>query len=373
MSSKIVVLFVLLFLGVVLSDIHLDRIKLPPGYKIEIFVEGVSNARQMSVTPDENWLFVGSMDDTKTHAINLKTKKVLVIVDGLHMPNGVAYEPKTDTLYIAEVKAVHCINRIVEQLNQGTSLPFKPTLVREYPNEDWHGWKYIKIHNQRLYVPQGSPCNICLQDQNVFGLITSFSLTNSSDYKIHAKGVRNSVGFAWHPVTGQLWFTDNGRDEWGNDRPGDELNLIIDEQKPEHFGFPYCYEKDMVDTTYNKKGNCDGYKPAEYVLGPHVAALGMTFYRSKAFNHSNIAVIAEHGSWNRQVPIGYRITMVDVSNKKPDSYKVFIDGWLNLPDVKTNDSDYAWGRPVDVLQLKDGSLLISDDKANAIYRVYYLG
>jgi glucose/arabinose dehydrogenase len=209
-----------------------------------------------------------------------------------------------------------------------------------------------------------------LKDQNVYGLITSFSLKDPTDYKIHARGVRNSVGFDWHPTSKKLWFTENGRDEWGNDRPGDELNVIEDESNPEHYGFPFCYEKDLVDSEYNKDGNCKKYKPAAYVLGPHAAALGVTFYNSKAVNNTNVVLIAEHGSWNRDIPFGYRVTMVDTS-KSQGAYKVFIDGWLNLPGV--NDSEYAWGRPVDVLVTRDGSILISDDKAHAIYRVSYQG
>jgi len=238
-------------------------------------------------------------------------------------------------------------------------------------------YRYLRVKNGRVYAAVGSPCNTCLKDQKVFGIMTSWNKTDGSDYKLHATGIRNTVGFDFHPTNAnQMWFTENGRDEWGNDRPHDELNVLdlAASGNVPHFGFPFCYERNLSDPEYFT-GNClnGKYVPAKYLLAPHAAAIGMTFYSGSMFpskySNGNVIFIAEHGSWNRDTPIAYRVTMVDTTN--PDSYQVFIDGWLQLPKEGSNDSEYAWGRPADVLQMRDGSLFISDDKSGTVYRVKY--
>jgi glucose/arabinose dehydrogenase len=186
---------------------------------------------------------------------------------------------------------------------------------------------------------------------------------DGSGLEIFAEGVRNTVGFDWDPRTGELWFTDNGRDYLGDDIPPDELN-----HAPRiglHFGFPYCHGKNIQDPIYGKKRNCGEFQPPSMELGPHVASLGMSFYTGNMFppQYKNQIFIAEHGSWNRSVPIGYRITLVKLKDNEAYSYEIFAEGWLQ------NGS--AWGRPVDVIVMEDGSLLVSDDKAGAIYRISY--
>ncbi|KAL0481238.1 hypothetical protein AKO1_012831 [Acrasis kona] len=360
----------LLLCSITFAAVHLDRLKLPKGYKAEVLIEGVQKSRQLTTTPDEQWLFIGSYAKS-IYAYHFETKKLITLATKLSSPIGTAYDPTTDSLIVSEIPVISVFRDIVKQLNQGKSSDFQKEKLRNYPTNEWHGAKYLGFRNGRVFVPVGSPCNHCLKDQSQFGILSSFALQNPEDYKLHAIGIRNTVGFDWHPETGKLWFSENGRDEWGNDRPGDELNMIEDLNVTRHYGFPYCYEKDVVDPIYNKDGNCNKYVPAKYVLGPHVAVVGMTFYKGAASQNKNIALIAEHGSWNRDIPLGYRVSMVDVSNPSADSYKIFIEGWLNLPGE--NDSEHAWGRPSDVLSLKDGSILISDDKANVVYKITYVG
>lgn len=192
---------------------------------------------------------------------------------------------------------------------------------------------------------------------------------DGSDRRYIARGIRNTVGFEWDHETGDLWFTDNGRDQWGDDMPPDELNHVP--SNGQHFGYPYCYGNQIPDPQFNPSRDCSKYVKATYSLGPHVAALGMAFYQGKSFpsQFHNQIFIAEHGSWNRRVPIGYRVTWVNKNDPSPQSYKTFIDGWLQLPNTTAKfDSRYSWGRPVDVINYKDG-ILISDDKGGALYYV----
>jgi len=235
-----------------------------------------------------------------------------------------------------------------------------------YPPELHHGWKFIRFGpDNMLYVPVCAPCNIC-NVTHLYGTITRVNLSQPTlTAEVIVRGVRNSVGFDFDPETNELWFTENGRDEWGNDAPPDELNHVT--KFGQHFGFPYCYGKDLADPEFFN-GSCiaAGYEPAAFNLGPHVAAIGMIFYRGNALSpvHSQKGriFIAEHGSWNRDKPIGYRITTVNIHD--PNSYEVFIDGWLN-------ESGIRWGRPTNLLELPDHSLLIADDVAHVIYRVTY--
>jgi glucose/arabinose dehydrogenase len=258
------------------------------------------------------------------------------------------------------------IHRVVRFDNIEARLANPPKLVvvnDSFPRESHHGWKFIRFGpDNRLYVPVGAPCNVCESKDPRFASIMRMN-PDGSGLEIFANGVRNTVGFDWHPDSRELWFTDNGRDWLGDDLPPDELNRAA--VKGLHFGFPYCYGKNVPDPKYGKKRPAGDFAPTEQDLGPHVASLGMRFYTGSMFpaGFRNRIFIAEHGSWNRSTRIGYRISMVRLEGNRPAAYEVFAEGWLN--------EGYAWGRPVDVQMLPDGSLLVSDDKADAVYRISY--
>ena len=339
-------------------------IELPPGFSIDYYAENVEGARSMTLSP-KGTLFVGSWGTGKVYAVpdrnvDNKADDVIVLAEGLDMPNGVAF--MNGSLYVAEVSRVIRYDDIEARLEN----PPEPIVVSaNFPSDRSHGWKYLKFGpDGKLYVPVGAPCNICnLEEEDErYGTIMRME-PDGSQLEIFARGIRNTVGFAWNPETGELWFTDNGRDWLGDDLPPDELN-----RAPEpgmHFGFPYCHAGDIPDPEFGGLRNCSEFTPPERKLDPHVAALGMTFYTGTMFpeEYRNQVFIAEHGSWNRKIPIGYRITLVRLENGTPVSYEPFADGWLQ--------GFAAWGRPVDVLVMPDGALLVSDDKNNAIYRISY--
>jgi glucose/arabinose dehydrogenase len=339
-------------------------INLPAGFSIDYYAENIEGARSMTLSPNGT-LFVGSRAEGKVYAVldrnnDSKADDVLVLSEGLDSPNGVAF--KNGSLYVAEISRVLRYDDIEARLKN----PPEPVVInKNFPSDPAHGWKYIKFGpDGKLYVPVGMPCNVCNKEgeDERYGTIMRME-PDGSQLEIFAKGVRNSVGFAWHPETGELWFTDNGRDWLGDDSPPDELNKAP--QKGMHFGFPYCHGGDIPDLEFGKLRNCSEFTPPEMKLGPHVASLGMTFYTGTMFpeEYRNQIFIAEHGSWNRKIPIGYRVTLVKLENGKAASYEPFADGWLQgLAD---------WGRPVDVLVMPDGALLVSDDSNNAIYRISY--
>jgi glucose/arabinose dehydrogenase len=247
--------------------------------------------------------------------------------------------------------------------------PPKPVVVNDqFPAETHHGWKYIAFGpDGKLYVPVGAPCNICDPDEEIFASITRIN-PDGSGREVFAHGVRNTVGFTWHPATNELWFTDNGRDMLGDDLPPCELNYAP--QKDMHFGYPYCHAGTIQDPEFGKKRTCNDFTPPAQSLGPHVAPLGLKFCTGTMFPapYRNNLFIAEHGSWNRSRKIGYKVSLVKVEgNKKAVSYETFASGWLDDATQK------AWGRPVDVLMLPDGSMLVSDDHANVVYRISYKG
>jgi glucose/arabinose dehydrogenase len=340
----------------------LDRIKLPPGFEISIYADNVPNARSMALSPNST-LFVSTRSEGKVYAIldgdkDNKADEVITIARGMRMPNGVAL--KDGALYVAEV------NRVLRYDNIEASLrnPPAPVVVNDtFPRDEHHGWKFIRFGpDGMLYVPVGAPCNICERDENRYAVIMRMK-PDGTGLETFARGIRNTVGFDWHPQTKELWFTDNGRDWLGDNLPPDELNHAP--SKGLHFGFPYCHGKDIRDPEFGNKRNCNEFVTPAMELGPHVAALGMRFYTGTMFpkEYQNQIFIAEHGSWNRSTPIGYRITLVRLENNKAVKYEVFAEGWLQ--------GNSAWGRPVDVLVMPDGSLLVSDDHAGAIYRIAY--
>ena len=343
------------------DNLPVDKISLPAGFEINLYAQ-VSNARSMTLSPNGT-LFVGSRSAGKVYAIQThdegtQIKKPLVVAEGLNMPNGVAV--KDGALYVAEINRVLRYDNIEERLKN----PPPPVVINDrFPRDRQHGWKFIAFGPEGdLYVPVGAPCNICEPDPDRYAAIMRMK-PNGSNLEVFARGIRNTVGFDWHPQTKELWFTDNGRDRQGDNIPPDELNHA---PKPGlHFGYPYCHGGDISDPEYGKKHPCSEFTPPAQNLGPHVAALGMRFYTASMFpsEYRNQIFIAEHGSWNRSTPIGYRVTVVELKGNKAVSYRPFAQGWLQ--------GNRAWGRPVDVLVMPDGALLVSDDEAGAIYRIAY--
>ncbi|MCP5047119.1 MAG: sorbosone dehydrogenase family protein [bacterium] len=346
------------------EKIQLETIKLPPGFKIEIYASGVNNARSMIRSP-KGTLFVSTRRAGNVYAVldknnDYKADEVITIASGLNMPNGVAF--REGSLYVAEVNRVLRYDGIEKKLRN----PPKPVIVNDtFPDKSHHGWKFIRFGpDGLLYVPVGAPCNICKQEDPRFASIMRMK-PDGTGLEVFAHGVRNTVGFDWHPDTKELWFTDNGRDWLGNDMPPDELNHAP--KKGMHFGYPFCHGKNIPDPKFGSERKCSEFTPAAQELGPHVAALGMRFYTGKMFprKYYKQIFIAEHGSWNRTDPIGYRIMNVFLKGNKPVEYRVFAEGWLRPGGKK------RWGRPVDVLVLPDGSMLVSDDYASVIYRITY--
>ena len=341
-------------------ELPLERIKLPPGFKISVFADDVPNARAM-VLGDQGTLFVGSRRAGNVYALKIRGNKAvqtLTIASGLDMPVGVAF--RSGSLYVSDVSRILRFDNIEDSL----SAPPRPVIVSDrFPSETHHGWKFIAFGpDGMLYVPVGAPCNICDPDSDRYANIMRLD-ADGSGLQVFARGVRNSVGFDWHPVTKELWFTDNGRDGLGDDIPSDELNHAP--RPGMHFGYPYCHQGDLPDPRFGTMRSCAEFTPPAVRLGPHVAALGMRFYTGDRFpaEYRNSIFIAEHGSWDRSEKIGYRVVRVALSGNKAVKHEVFAEGWLQGESV--------WGRPVDVLVMPDGALLVSDDHAGAIYRISY--
>jgi glucose/arabinose dehydrogenase len=344
------------------KPLPLETIKLPPGFTITVYADNVPNARSLALS-DSGVLFVGTRNEGKIYAVidqnrDYRADRIISIARGLKMPNGVAM--KEGNLYVAEINRVSVFRDIEQHLED---LPEPEIINDRFPDDRHHGWKFIRFGpDGKLYVPVGAPCNVCERDEEQYAVIMRMD-ADGSDLEPYAFGVRNTVGFDWHPGSGTLWFTDNGRDWLGNDLPPDELNSAP--KQGMHFGFPYCHGGDISDPEFGEKRACSEFVPPKMRLGPHVASLGMRFYTGDMFPeaYKKKIFIAEHGSWNRTDPIGYRITTVTVNGAAATDYSVFAEGWLQ--DGK------AWGRPVDVLVMPDGSLLVSDDRAGAIYRIAY--
>lgn len=359
-----VVPFLLLLAGGPAGAVNLDELRLPPGFRASIYTDAVPDARQIARSPN-GVLFVGTRKDGKVYAAvdedqDGTADRVHVIAEDLFLPSGVAF--RDGALYVAEVNRILRFDGIEAHLED----PSPPVVVYDkLPGEAHHGWKFIAFGpDGKLYVPVGAPCNVCARPEP-FGTLLQMN-PDGSDVQVYARGIRNSVGFAWHPRTHELWFTDNGRDWLGDDQPACELNRVT--EPGQHFGFPYVHGGDIPDPDFGS-----GKDPADYVgpvqkLGPHVAPLGLLFYTGRQFpaDYRGAVLIAEHGSWNRTEKIGYRIMKVVLADDgSAASYEPFITGWLT--------GDRAWGRPVDLLQLPDGAILISDDQAGAVYRVSYTG
>ncbi|MEM9076341.1 MAG: sorbosone dehydrogenase family protein [Bacteroidota bacterium] len=348
------------------SELPLNRLKLPDGFKIDVYADQVDGARSMAMGSNGT-LFVGTRNDKTVYAIqdrdqDYKADRVIVLDSTLEVPNGIAF--KDGSLYVAEVNRLLRYDNIEEELEN----PSEPTVIYDdYPTEFHHGWKYIAFGpDNKLYVPVGAPCNICdstVADQR-YSTITRMD-PDGSNREIYAHGVRNTVGFTWHPETKEMWFTDNGRDMMGDDVPPCEFNRIT--EKGQHFGYPFCHGGVIKDPEYGDQRPCAEFVPPVQAMGAHTAPLGVKFYTGDMFpkKYKNQAFIAEHGSWNRSKKVGYKISLVQLEDNKAVSYTTFLEGWLD------HESQDQFGRPVDILFLEDGSMLISDDYGDAIYRVSY--
>ena len=346
---------------------QLEKLTLPPGFSIEIYAEDVPNARQMVLSPSGT-LFVSSRQAGNVYAVrdddgDQSADRVLTLDSGLNMPNGVAF--RDGSLYVA------ALNRVLryDDIEASLTTPPEPVILNDtLPAERAHGWKFIDFGpDGRLYVPVGAPCNICDNEESDPRFATILSMEpDGSDVEIYAHGVRNSVGFDWHPQTNELWFTNNGRDRLGDTQPADTLNHAPREGL--HFGFPFCHQGDIQDPEFNTRP-CSEFRAPARRLGPHVASLGMEFYTGDMFPaaYRHGIFIAEHGSWNRTPEAGhtgYRLTVAQLDGNRVVDYDVFAEGWLQA----TNE---AWGRPVDVQVMPDGALLVTDDRVGAIYRIIY--
>jgi glucose/arabinose dehydrogenase len=347
------------------GPLKLDTLKLPPGFAIEVYATGVTNARSM--TPGgPGIIYVSTRSDNRVFAVvdknhRRKGEKVYTIAQGLDVPNGIAY--RDGSLFIAQIGRLLRLDGIDGKL----ASPPKPVVVTEaFPKFEHHGWRYIKFGPDGwLYMPIGAPCNICNREEPIFASIMRMK-PDGTGMEVFASGVRNSVGFDWHPVTHELWFTDNGRDELGNDFPPDELNRAA--HAGMHFGYPFCHGGVIMDPEFHDRP-CTEFEPPVQNLAPHIAALGMRFYTGAMFppEYKNAVIIAEHGSWNRARKLGYRVMVVKLDGNKAVSYEPLVSGWLD------EQTDEVWGRPADVEVLDDGSLLISDDWKGVIYRLTYKG
>ena len=340
----------------------LDAIKLPPGFAISVYANDVPSARQMALG-SRGTVFVGSntgsifavVDRNQDH----QADQVLTIATGLNRASGVAF--RDGALYVAEIHRVLRFDQIEDQLEK----PPQPVVVNgSLPSDRWHGWKFIAFGpDGLLYVPVGAPCNVCEREEPYATILRM--KPDGSNIEVFARGIRNTVGFDWHPTGKELWFTDNGRDMLGENIPPDELNRAA--KQGLHFGFPYCHAGEIPDPEFGRQRKCDELLAPAQKLGPHVAAIGMRFYTGTMFpqEYRNQIFIAEHGSWNRSEPIGYRVSLVrlDDTGTRAVKYETFADGWLQ--------NGRAGGRPADVLVMPDGALLVSDDQADAIYRISY--
>ncbi len=348
--------------GVHAEALPLEKITLPPGFAISVYADNVPNARGMTLGRNGT-LFVGSRAKGHVYAVldkdgDQRADEVLTVATGLRIPVGVAY--RDGSLYVSALDRILRLDQIDQRLRN----PPTPVVVTDrFPQDTSHGWKFIAFGpDGKLYVPVGAPCNICEPDPDRYAMIARMN-PDGSGYEVVARGVRNSVGFDWDPGNRELWFTDNGRDYLGDDRPPDELNHAAEPGL--HFGYPYCHGGTIPDPEYGGKHLCSEFTPPAVTLGPHVAALGMRFYTGDMFpeEYRNQILIAEHGSWNRSDKIGYRITLVSRDKQDRLGYSVFAEGWLQ--------GTSAWGRPVDLLVMPDGALLVSDDSAGVIYRISY--
>lgn len=375
-----------------------ETLTLPSGFSIELYADGLSQPRAMDVNPETGTVFVGSLNDT-VYAV-LRDGSWRVVATGLNAPNGVAFHARTGDLYIGTLSAV----LVVRNVEQNLTAPRVPDVVSTaffdaasvWPVADWHGYRYVRVRGDELFLTVGSPCNTPADPADAnstckcfwsghgcsypadkvdyLGALLKGSLPGFANVTRVAHGIRNSVGVEWTP-NGDLWFTDNGRDQWDPDhadRPPDELNVVRRNATPDqHYGFPQCFGVDLIDHQFNSHNSCAPFVGAVQPLGAHVASLGLRFYNGSMFpsGFGNSFIIAEHGSWDADPPTGYRLSIVHLdANFQPTSYRPFVTGFLQSA---VGMDATAWARLADVQVLADGSLLVTNDKRGEIYRITY--
>jgi glucose/arabinose dehydrogenase len=340
------------------GEIPVDKIKVPSGFRVSLWAHGLNNARVMT-WGDKGTLFVSSRVAGNVYAVVDRggQREVKVIAKGLNLPNGIAF--KDGTLYVAEVSRITKMVAIEDNLDTPPQMDVVyDTLPKDLP----HGWKYLAFGpDGKLYFNIGAPCNICVPPDTHANI--SRVNPDGTGFEYVAHGVRNSVGFDWHPVTKELYFATHARDWLGDDVPNDRLDVAP--KKGMHFGFPFCHQGDILDPDFGRGRSCDEFAKPLIKTGPHVAGNGVQFYTGSMFpsDYKNRLFLAQRGSWNRTQKSGFRVMMATLNPGAPPKYEVFAEGWLQGNEI--------WGRPVYTQQMKDGSLLISDDYAGAIYRVSY--
>jgi glucose/arabinose dehydrogenase len=353
------------------ASTSLGSLVLPAGFHAEVFAE-VENAREMALGP-RGTVFVGSQRAGNVYAVvdrdgDHEADQVMTIATGLRQPNGVAM--RDGALYVATPSQLLRFDDIEQHLDA----PPKPVVVRDDlpASRQVHVWKFIAFGpDGLLYMTAGSQCNVCVPDPMTAAILRM--KPDGSNLEVFAEGVRDSQGFDWQPVTHELWFTDNGRDMLGDDVPSDELNVAW--KAGLHFGFPFCHQGDVADPEFGAQRACSTTEPPVLKLGAHVASIGFTFYTGDMFpaRYKNAAIIAEHGSWNRSTPSGYRVMAAFTDGRRVTGYEPLVDGFLpgaGAPGGRGAGAA-ANGRPADVLQMPDGSILISDDSGDRLIRVSY--
>ena len=346
------------------SEIPVKKLKVPQGFKVELWASGVPGGRAMAMTDDGKTVYVGTRTIGRVYAITDEGGKrtVRVLADKLTQPAGVAF--KDGSLFVFAIDKVLKYEGIRGNPNVQ---PMDLTAKFDLPKEQHHNWKYVAFGpDGKLYVPFGAPCNICEPPTKEYAQIRRYN-ADGSGKEVVATGVRNSVGFDWHPKTQEMWFTDHGRDWMGDGGPQDELNRLA---KPGgNYGFPYCHAKGTADKDFPKKDGCKGVVQPVALMGPHAAAMGVKFYTGKMFpaEYQNTMFIARKGSWNRSKPAGF-----DVVNVRPSGDGKSAKVTRFLTGFQEGNEDYKfWGRPAYVAQMPDGSLLVSDEQVGAIYRISY--
>jgi glucose/arabinose dehydrogenase len=340
------------------GEILVDKIKVPTGFKVELWAHGINNARVMT-WGSKGTLFVSSRVAGNVYAVVDKggTREVKTIAKGLNLPNGVAF--RDGVLYVAEI---HRITKMVGIEDKLDSPPPMEVVYDTLPKDAPHGWKYLAFGpDGKLYFNIGAPCNICIPPDTHANI--SRINPDGTGFEYWAHGVRNSVGFDWHPVTKELYFATHARDWLGEDVPSDRFDVAP--KKGLHFGFPYCHQGDILDPEFGKGHSCAEFAAPLIKTGPHVGGNGVMFYTGTMFpgEYKNRVFLTQRGAWNRTEKSGYRVMMVTLRSGDVPKYEVFAEGWLQ--------NNQPWGRPVYTQHMKDGSILIADDYAGAIYRVSY--
>ena len=346
------------------SELPLDKLKVPPGFKVEVWTDGVPEARSLALG-DKGTLFVSNRLQSNVYAVLDRggKREVKTVLKGLKSPNGIVFDK--GTLYVAERHRIVRYDGIEDRLDN----PPDPVVIvdgLDPTQQPGHFWKYLALGpDGKLYFNIGSPQNITMPTYMQAAIVRVDP--KSGVLEDYARGVRMTVGFDWHPRTKQLWFAEHGRDWMSDDMPSDKLNVV--KQRGEHFGFPYCHQGDTIDPEFGKNRSCSEFTPPVLKLGAHVAPLGIRFYTGNMFpaDYRNNMFIAQHGSWNRSTKQGYNVVRVVIDDKGKARSEPFLEGFLTDPKADPP----MWGRPVDVLVMKDGSLLVSDDYNGVVYRVSY--